>query len=222
MVAFRRLRKSRIFSVSPVEISAIDNDPTNGRTVTTNPFCSRFDHDVCSMFQGPEQCSAAAKGIVDDQWQIVFLCQFRKFLEIRNIETWVANGFQIDRFGFLVDQLLKTGGIQVIGDTCSDTNVLEGNFELVVGSAIQKGRGDKIVTGAGNVGDGNELCSVSGGNSQCCNPTLKGCNPFLKHIGGRIHQSRIDVPKFLEAKEVGGVFGIFKHVGSCLINWNGP
>src|SRR5665811_2309327 len=49
VVAGRRFGERRESAVRPVEVARVDDDPTNRRAVTTDPFRRRSDDDVCAM-----------------------------------------------------------------------------------------------------------------------------------------------------------------------------
>ncbi|GAI10817.1 unnamed protein product, partial [marine sediment metagenome] len=44
----------------------------------------------------------------------------------------------------------------------------------------------------------------------------------VKYVGGRIHQSRIDIAKLFESEQVRRVVGVFEYITGCLINGHGP
>ena len=45
---------------------------------------------------------------------------------------------------------------------------------------------------------------------------------LLEHVGGRVHDPRVDVPELLERKQVGGVVGVLEDKRRGLVKGHGP
>ena len=59
------------------------------------------------MFERTEKITACSKCIINNQRQVVFACKGSNFFKIRNIESWITNGFQIDGLGIFINMLLQ-------------------------------------------------------------------------------------------------------------------
>ena len=89
------------------------------------------------MFQWFKKVAAGTKSIVYNKRYFMLLCQFCEFFEVGYIELGVANRFQVDCFGILVDQGFKSFNLVSIRKAGFNTQSLESHFELIVGASIQ-------------------------------------------------------------------------------------
>ena len=78
-----------------------------------------------------------------------------------------------------------------------------------------------MVTGADKGEDGLGLGGMPGGDGQGTHTAFEAGDALLKDIVGGVHDAGVDVAKFLEGKQVGGMFGVFELVGGSLIDGDG-
>ncbi|MNY22628.1 hypothetical protein D3C86_1562530 [compost metagenome] len=64
VIAFGRFSKLFEFTISPVVISAINDDSSNAGSMSADPFGGRLNDNMCTMLQWTEQVSGSAEGIV--------------------------------------------------------------------------------------------------------------------------------------------------------------
>lgn len=65
MVALRGLDEACAeLGSGPVELARIDDDSTDGRSVTSNPLGSRLDNDVRTELDGANQVASTAEGVL--------------------------------------------------------------------------------------------------------------------------------------------------------------
>src|SRR5690606_12763943 len=108
----------------------------NTGAMSADPFGSCFDDHICSIFYRLEKIPASTKGVVNDQWQIVFPRQRCNFLKVWYVVAWIPNGFDKDSFCFIVDKRLHVFRSAFRCKTSFDSQSLEGYLKLVIGSAI--------------------------------------------------------------------------------------
>lgn len=60
----RELRKPGSV-LAPVEFAAVDNNTSNGCTVSTNPFGSTVYNNVCTVVDGPEIITTSPEGVIN-------------------------------------------------------------------------------------------------------------------------------------------------------------
>src|SRR5690606_23579401 len=118
----------------------------DGVSMTADPFGSGLYDDIGAVFNRSAEISRRGKRVVDDQRKIMFLCQCAQRLEVRNIEAGVADRFHVKGFRLFVDQFFVRFRPVVRGKAGLNANALERNLELVVGSSIEEGGGDKVLT----------------------------------------------------------------------------
>ena len=90
------------------------------------------------MLDRSEQIARRAKCIINDQRQVIFFRKIREFFKIRNIQTGIADRFQVNGLGIFIDVFYKAFHIVAIGKTCFDTQPFKGHFKLVVSAAVEK------------------------------------------------------------------------------------
>ena len=90
MIAGVRSRDVRILSACrPVEFTGLDNDTTEGCSVSTDELGCGMYHDVCAVLNRTNQIRGT-EGIVDYQGKSVLMCDFRNCLDIGNIAVRVS------------------------------------------------------------------------------------------------------------------------------------
>lgn len=161
MVAFARLDHLRealagAFA-APVEFAAVDDDAADCGAVAADPFRGRVDDDVGAVLQGLHVVAACAEGVVYYDGDGVLVGDCGDGFEVGDVVAWVADGFDVDGFGLVVDQLLKVFGLVALHEFGVDAEAGEEDFELVVGASVEVGGGDDVVAGVCEGGDGHEL-----------------------------------------------------------------
>ena len=106
--------------------------------MSADPLGSGFYYNVGAEFQWPYEVSAGTKSIVYDQWKVILFCKRHKFLEVGDVQPWIANGLQVDRLCIFIDERHKAFHIVAVAKPCFNTEAFEGHFELVVGSAVKE------------------------------------------------------------------------------------
>src|SRR5688572_29356090 len=146
MVTFSGFSELREFAVTPIIVTTVNNHSANRRTVTANPFRGRFHHDICSVFNWTEQITCGTKGIIYDEWQIMFLGKGGDGFKIRNVKSWVTDRLKVDCFGFFVDVFFERFNLVAFSKTDVDAETFERNLKLVICSSVKKRRRNKIVS----------------------------------------------------------------------------
>ena len=190
--------------------------------MTPNPLRRRFHHHMRPMLQRLTNRSARPERVVHNQWQIMLLRQRHKRLKVRHRQPGIADGLQINRLRLGIDQRLKRLHLHTIRKPRLNTDALEGVFELIVGATVQMRSGDKVIAHRSNVVDCNELRGMPRSRRQRSHSALKRRHPLLEHIRRRIHQPRVNVPKFLQGKQLGPMLGALELIRRRLINRHGP
>ena len=80
--------------------------------MTADEFRSRMDDDVSTVFERAEE-ERRSKGVVDDDRKAVVVCDFGDSFEVRNVDGRVAEAFEVNGFGLVVDVFGK--GLRVVG-----------------------------------------------------------------------------------------------------------
>lgn len=207
VVALGRLDHLReaVGVLAPVELAAVDDDAADGGAVAADPLGRGVDDDVGAVVDGAHEVAAGTEGVVDlgerelvigrfgqarqretyDNRNTLLVGKLGDGLKVGNVIAGVANALDVDSLSLLVD-----GSGQVLGLVASDELGLDAvagkhDLELVVGSAVEVGGRDNVVTGVGEGGDGHELSGLAGGSGDGGNTALEGSHALLEDINGR-------------------------------------
>ncbi len=173
--------------------------------------------DVGAMLERPAE-HRRGDCIVDDQRHTVAVRGFGQGGEIDDIARRVADGFAEHRLGATVDQRFQGCDVIVGGETHLDALARQGVGKQVVGAAIELGHRDDVVAHFGDGLDGvGDRCHARG-YGQCSHAAFKRCDALFEHVGGGIHDARVDVARHLQVEQVGAVLGVIEGVGGGLVD----
>ena len=160
-------------------------------------------------------------GIVDDQGHALLVSDAGQLLDVGNVELGIAQGLGVDGPGFRVDGSSQAVEVVGIGKAHLNAEPRQGVVEKVVGAAVERGGGDDFVAGAGQGEDGQGLGGLAGGGGQGRRSSFEGGDALLEDVGGGVHDAGVDVAEFLQAKEPGGMIGVFEDVRGGLVDGDG-
>ena len=116
--------------VAPIKVAAVDHRSANGSAMSAYPFGQRVDDNVCSVFNGTQQCWRR-KGGIHHQRQMIFSGDFRISFDIRNSQSRIANRFDINRPGAFIDCTFHGG--KVVQRRKVDLDPLLGQYGIELG-----------------------------------------------------------------------------------------
>lgn len=156
-------------------------------------------------------------------------------LKIRDVVSRVSHAFQVDTLRLVVNQFFEILWIVAIHKFGGDSQPRKKDLELIVGAAVQVRGADNIVARLAESGKGHELRRLTGRGGNSGFSAFKSCYAFFENIDGRlgnpnrstlsafeswgegekahVHDTAIDVTKFLEAKKPRTVRRVIEHVG---------
>ena len=217
VVAWVGLRKVGKATGGVIEVAAVDDDPADASAMAADEFGGAVGDDVGAPFNRAEEVRSG-EGVIEHQHHAVFLGDGGDFLDWKHADVGVAEGFAVDEFGVGLDGALEVGGVSGVDEGDGDAEFWEGVFELAVGAAVEAAAGDDVIAGVAQREDGLGLGGVSAAGGDPGDPALQVGEALLEHVGGGVHEPRVDVAQFLEGKQVCGVFGALKLVAGCLVN----
>ena len=222
VIAFRRLGEERKLAVAPIERSGIDDDAAHRGAVPADPLGCGFYDDGCAVVEGTAKIARAAEGVIDDQRNAVFAGDGGDGLEVGHVERRVADRLHVERLRVAVDSAAKRLGIVAIHKLHLDAEALEGDLELVVGAAVEIARRDDVVARLADGGDGDELRRVAARHAKRRLAPFERRHALFEHVGGRVHQARIDVARLAQREQIRAMLGVLEHVRGGLIDGHGP
>src|SRR5208283_725713 len=88
----------------PIEVAAVNDNPADGGSMTTDELSGGVDNDIGAPLDGPAE-SGRGRGVVDDQRQLVLVGDAGEGFDIDNVKLGIAESLGINGFGLLVDRL---------------------------------------------------------------------------------------------------------------------
>ena len=203
----------------PVELAAIDDDSAQRRAVAPDELRGRVYHDVCPMFQGPNE--ERGEGVIDDEDDAVPMRHFCHAFQVQDVAVGVAQRLGIDDFRIGSDGRFQS--LEVVHRHDGVRNALcgKGMRDEVVRAAVQVvGRHDVVASlhdVLQRVGDSRG----SGGDGECCYTAFEGSDALLQHALCGVGQASVDVSGIAKAETVRGVLRVVEHVACGLIDRHG-
>lgn len=128
------------------------------------------------------------------------MSDFSDGFEIGNVESGVANCFDINGLGAVVDgggEVLRLVALDELG---RDAQPRKEDLKLVVGTSVQVAGSDNVIAGMGQGRDGHELGSLTGGSGNSGDTALEGSNTLFEDIYRRLEAS--NSPRQLSGKDL--------------------
>ncbi len=214
----RRVQQRETFLVlRPGEFAGVDDDTANAGAMAAHVLGQRVHDDVRAMLERSAE-HGRGDGVVDDQRHAVAVRGFGQGGKVDDVAGRVADGLAEHRLGALVDQRFQGGDVVVGGEAHLDALARQGMGEQVVSAAVELGHRNDVVAdfgdGLNGVGD---RCHARG-YGQCSHAAFKRCDALFKHVGGGIHDARINVARHLQIEQVGAVLGVIERVRGGLVD----
>ena len=134
------VRRSKFFEAagtSPVEFAVFNDEAAQGRAVAADEFRSRMDDDVSTVFERTEE-KRRSEGVVNDDRKAVLVGDFSDGFEVRNVDSRVAEAFQVNGFRLVVDVFGKGLRVIGIGEVRRNAEVFECFTEQFDCAAVQR------------------------------------------------------------------------------------
>ena len=193
------------------------------------------------MLNRPYQESSGTEGVVDDQWHTLLLADLCNSLKVGDVVPGVSDTLDVDGLGLVVDGCRDVLGLVAVYKLGLDAEPREQHLELVVGSTVEVGSGDDVVTGVGQSSDGHELRTLAGGAGHSGDASLQRSNSLLKDIDRRlyriapselchsvnlkrstyIHDAAVDVTELLQSEETSAMCGVIEDERRSRVDWDG-
>jgi hypothetical protein len=207
--------EDRVLTGGPVEATGVDHDATDAGAVPAEPFREGVHHDVCAVFKGTGEVGGR-EGRIDNEGYPAGVGVFGDRIQICDLKSGVGNALREEGARLFVGGLGEVFGILRVDKADLYSESGEEVVELGVGATIEVAGGDNVVSYLGEIDDGVEDPRGAGGEGESRHfvGAFEQGDPCFENRLGGIHDAAVDVPKFFEGKEVGGVFGAVENVGS--------
>jgi hypothetical protein len=138
MISLTGLRETRkLAALLPVEFATIHYNPTNGRAMSSDPFGSTVDDNIGTKVNGAHNVASRAERIIYDERNVIVMGYLGKLWDRCYIVLGVPDAFDVESFGVLVDCCSEGFRFVVQNKLDSYSELLEQNFELVIGPTVE-------------------------------------------------------------------------------------
>ena len=188
--------------------AAVDDEPGDGRAVAAEVLGGRVDDDVGAELERPDEVRRR-DGVVDDQRDAVAVRDRGDGLDVEDVALRVADGLAEERLGVVLHQRLPgLRVVRVLDEGDRDAELGQRVVQQVVGAAVQRGGGDDVVAGLGEVQDRQRRRGLPAGHRERRDAALERGDALLERVLRRVHDPRVDVAELGQREEVGGVLGV--------------
>ena len=196
-VGFRDLGE---FPVRPVELSPVHDRAPDRGPVAADELGERVDHDVRSVFEGPEEIGRDR--VVDHERYSVGVGHFGQSLEIVDVVLRVADRFHVKQPRIVVDRGVDELRRRGVGESGLDPEFRKGVTEKIVGSAVKVTCGYNVLARLRDIKRGQGYGRLSGGYGQGAHPAVECGQPLFQDLGRGVHDPGVNVPELLQGEEV--------------------
>ncbi len=205
-----------------VEGARVDDGARDRGAVAAEVLRRRVHDDVGAPLDGTDEVGRG-DGVVDDERHAVLVGEGRDGLDVEHLALGVGDGLAEEELGLGPDRLApRVDRGRVVDEGDLDAEARQGVLQQVVGAAVERGGGDDVVAGLGDVEDRERLGRLAGGDEQRPDATLERGDALLDDVGRGVHQAGVDVAELAQPEEVGRVVGAREDVARRLVDRQRP
>ena len=201
----------------PVEFTAVYDHTAKSSSMAADEFGCGMNNDVCAVLDRTNEVWSC-EGIIDNQRNLVLMCNFCKCFDIYNIGVRISEGLDVDGFCVLLNGCADLIQIEYINKCGADSVLRKSVRQQVVGTAVDVLCRYDVVALLRQVDDGVVNGCCSGSYCKCCNAAFQCCHSLLENVLGRVGQTAVDVSCILESESCCCVIGVIEYERRCLIN----
>jgi hypothetical protein len=75
-----------------------------------------MDDDVGAVVDGTDEITSCAEGVVDDEGDASVVGYLSNCVKVGDVVAWVANAFEVDSFGVLIDSGRDISGLVTLDE----------------------------------------------------------------------------------------------------------
>jgi len=198
-------------------VAGIDDRAAQAVAVSPEVFGQRMHHDVGAVLERAQQ-ERCGHGVVDDQRHARGMRDLGDRSDVGDIAARVADGFDEHRLGAVVDQRGERGRVGRIGKARLDAVLRQRVRQQVEAATVERTGGDDVVAGLGDGLDGIGDRGLPRGQRQRADAAFQRGQALLQHVGGGVHDARVDVARNLQVEQVGAVLGVIEGIRHGLVD----
>ena len=214
-VRFRQLGK--LPRGHPVELAAIYNNTTQGRTMPSDELRCRMDYNICPMLYGTNQVRST-EGVIYNQRNPVTVCYFSNGINVNDVAIRISQRFNEYCLGILLNRFLEIVQIARVHKSSGNPVDRQCVGQQIIRSTVDGLSCHDMVACTGDILKGISDGCRTRGYGQSGNTAFQSRHTFLEHILGGIRQPPVNIPRVLQAKAGCRMGRITKYIRSCLID----
>ena len=190
-----------------VERAGVDDHARDGRGVPAEVLRGGVGDDVGAVLDRPQQVRGGQR-VVHDQRHAGLVGGVGDGAHVQDVPARVAEGLAEERLGVRPDG--GAPGLEVVRvghERRLDADLGEGVLEQVLRAAVEAGRGDHVVAGAGEVEDRERGRRLTGGQQQRAHTALERGDLLLHRALRRVADAGVERVEVLEREPVRGHLG---------------
>ena len=179
------------------------------------------DYDIRTVLDGTNQIRRS-EGVIHNQRQAMLVSKFCQFVDIRNVAVGIAQGFNINSPGVILNRVFYLSKIMDIYKAGSDAEIGQRMLQQIIAAAVDGLLGNKMTAVLSQCLQNIVNGSSAGRNSQRCNTAFQSGNSLFKYLLGGIGKPSVDIAGIRKAKSGSGMGAVMEHIRCGGINRNSP
>ncbi len=174
--------------------------------------------DIGAMTQWLDQVRRR-HGVVHNQWHSRVVCDGGQAGQIQDVVLRVGHRLAVERLGIRADRgapLPQVVGI--VDERHLDAELRQRVVEQVVSAAVQSRTRHDVITGAGDIENGEGFRRLTRGQQQCRHTAFEGGDPLLDRVLGGVHDPGVDIAGLGQPEQCCRVVGVAEGVGRGLVD----
>ena len=176
--------------------------------------------NICAVLDRAEQVRSSER-VVHHERQAVFVCDLCDRINIGDIAVRIAERFQIDRSGVILNGALDFLQIVCIHESRFYPVLRKRMCQEVIAAAVDRLLCDHMAAVCSQRFDrvGDRCCAAC--QCQCCGSAFESCESLFQHVLCGVGQSAVNVSGISQSEAVRRVFAVMEYIGSRLVNGHG-
>jgi hypothetical protein len=135
-----------------------------------------------------------------------------QFLNVGDVELGIAQRLGVQRLRLGANRFAQAVKVVGVHEFHGDAQLGQRVMKQIVGATVQRSGGDDLIACGSQGGEDQGFRRLSRRQRQSSEPAFECRDALLEHVGGWIHDSRVNVAELLQREQSRRVVGIVEHV----------
>ena len=169
-------------------------------------------HYYISSILDRSQEIGRGEGVVDDEWDLVCVCDGGYGFDVDEVRVGVAETLDENGLGLRLYRFLEVGQVGRIHECGRDAVGDQRVLKQVISTSVDVFGGHDMVSRTCDVKDGISDCGGAGGHGQRADAPFERSDALLEDVLGGVGQAAVDIARIGQAETRGCVLGIVEYV----------